>query len=89
MNSIMSIWQLQDAKSKFSQLVEKAITNGPQFVTKRGVEAVVVVSKEKYVELTKQKNSLVELLKNTPKVNLDLKRSKESIRDLEFLNPWP
>jgi antitoxin Phd len=85
----MSIWQLQDAKSKFSQLVEKAITNGPQVVTKLGVEAVVVVSKEKYVELTKQKNSLVELLKNTPKVNLDLKRSKESIRDLEFLNPWP
>jgi antitoxin Phd len=68
----MSIWQLQDAKSKFSQLVEKARTNGPQVVTKRVVEAVVVVSKEKYVELTKQKNSLVELLKNTPKVNLDL-----------------
>ena len=64
-------------ESKFSQLVEKAITNGPQVVTKRGVEAVVVVSKEKNVELTKQKNSLVELLKNTPKVTLDLKRSKE------------
>ena len=34
MNS--NIWQLQDAKSKFSQLVENAMHNKPQFVTKHG-----------------------------------------------------
>ena len=37
-------WQLQDAKSKFSQLVENAICNEPQFVTKHGHQAVVVLS---------------------------------------------
>ena len=35
-------WQLQDAKSKFSQLVENAMSNEPQFVTKHGNNAVVV-----------------------------------------------
>ena len=29
-------WQLQDAKSKFSQLVENAMSSEPQFVTKHG-----------------------------------------------------
>lgn len=80
----MNVWQLQEAKSKFSQLVEEAMTNGPQVVTKHGIESVVVVSKEKYSALTKKKNSLADLLEYAPKATLELKRSKETIRDLEF-----
>ena len=37
-------WQLQEAKSKFSHIVEKACNEGPQFVTKHGDNAVVVIS---------------------------------------------
>lgn len=80
----MKVWQLQEAKSKFSQLVEEAMTNGPQVVTKHGIESVVVVSKEEYSALTKKKNSLADLLQRAPKATLELKRSKETIRDLEF-----
>ena len=43
-----NIWQLQDAKSKFSQLVENAMHNKPQFVTKHGNNAVVILSFEEY-----------------------------------------
>lgn len=37
-------WQLQDVKSKFSQLVEKAIHHEPQFVTKHGNNGIVILS---------------------------------------------
>lgn len=46
-------WQLQDAKSKFSQLVEKAMLNEPQFVTRHGDNAVVILSFEDYKKITK------------------------------------
>ena len=35
-------WQLQEAKAKFSELVQKAIDEGPQTVTRHGKDAVVV-----------------------------------------------
>ena len=46
-----TIWKLQDAKAKFSQVVEDALKIGPQFVTRRGHKAVVVVSVEEYEKL--------------------------------------
>ena len=39
-------WQLQEAKAKFSELVQKAIDEGPQTVTRHGKDAVVVLSAE-------------------------------------------
>jgi prevent-host-death family protein len=36
-------WQVQDAKARFSELLEASLTEGPQIVTKRGVEAAVLV----------------------------------------------
>ena len=40
----MAKWQLQDAKAKFSKVVDDAVAKGPQIVTKRGVDTAVVVS---------------------------------------------
>ena len=36
-------WPVQDAKARFSELLETALAEGPQIVTKRGVEAAVVL----------------------------------------------
>lgn len=36
-------WQVQDAKARFSELLETALKNGPQVVTRRGAEAAVLV----------------------------------------------
>jgi prevent-host-death family protein len=38
-----STWQVQDAKARFSELLETALAEGPQIVTKRGAEAAVLV----------------------------------------------
>ena len=41
-------WQLQTAKSQFSQLVRRALAEGPQYVTRQGKDAVVVVPTEEF-----------------------------------------
>lgn len=79
-------WQLQDAKSKFSQLVDSAMQDKPQFVTKHGNNAVVVLSFEEYKKIIKPKNDLVSFLKNSPlsEIDLDITRSKDLPRDMEL-----
>ena len=46
-----NIWQLQEAKSKFSELVDKTLSNGVQFVTRRGKKAVAVMPIDEYERL--------------------------------------
>lgn len=79
-------WQLQDAKNKFSKLVDKAQHNGPQVVTKHGKDAVVVLSVNEYNKLTKPKTNLVKFFQASPlaKEHLVLTRSKETPRDIEL-----
>lgn len=81
-----NIWQLQEAKSKFSQLVEAAIQNKPQFVTKHGNNAVVVLSFEDYKKITKPQTDLVTFLRNSPlaEINLTTLREKDYPRDIEL-----
>ena len=65
-------WTLQDAKNKFSAVVEAASKGEPQHVTKRGVEAVVVLSAEEYERLSrldpKPKKTFIEHLLSAPKL---------------------
>ena len=79
-------WQLQDAKNKFSRLVDEARHNGPQTVTKHGKEAVVVLSIEEYRRLIRPATNLVQFFRSSPltEENLDLTRSKELPRDIEL-----
>lgn len=50
----MTRWQVQEAKQRFSELVRQAIDDGPQVVTRRGEDAVVVVSIEQYRRLRRR-----------------------------------
>lgn len=57
------VWQVQDAKARFSELLEASIKEGPQVVTKRGVEAAVLVPIEQWRRLEKMtKPNLKDLL---------------------------
>jgi len=47
----MPSWALQDAKARFSELVDETLKKGPQIVTRRGVETVVVVAMEEWKKL--------------------------------------
>ena len=62
----MKTWQLQEAKAKFSEVVEAALQEGPQAVTRRGDQAVVIVSHEAFVALSQLNLSLDEALAGAP-----------------------
>ncbi|HEV8075921.1 MAG TPA: type II toxin-antitoxin system Phd/YefM family antitoxin [Candidatus Acidoferrum sp.] len=47
----MAKWQLQDAKSRFSELIDDTLEKGPQVVTRRGVDTAVVVSIDEWEKL--------------------------------------
>jgi antitoxin Phd len=49
----MSSWQVQDAKSRFSEFLDLTIKKGPQIVTRRGVETAVLVPIEEWNRLQK------------------------------------
>ena len=81
-----NVWQLQDAKAKFSHLVSLAIRNIPQVVTKHGNNAVVLLSFEQYQKLIKPKKDLIEFFKDSPLygLELNLERSKDLPRDIDL-----
>ena len=83
---MIDTWQLQDAKNRFSEVVKKALANGPQIVTKRGVETVIVLSVKEYRKLKRPKNSLVDFFKDSPlrDMDIDMKRSKEPAREIDL-----
>jgi antitoxin Phd len=59
----MASWQLQDAKARFSELIDATIEKGPQTVTRRGIEVAVLVPIEEWRRLQKSARlSLKELL---------------------------
>ena len=83
----MSKWQLQEAKNRLSEVVRKAADEGPQTITLRGEDAVVVVDAKEYARLTrKPKKTLVEFLRSSPlaAVSLDLTRSPDTGRPVDL-----
>ena len=78
------IWQLQEAKNKFSQVVNEALNKGPQVVTRRGKEIVVILSREDYGRLKKSQSGVVEFFQSSPLVGveLDLERDKTHPREV-------
>ena len=78
-------WQLQEAKNRFSEVVKAAESKGPQVITVRGQEAVVVVSINEYKRLAGRQQPLSEFLSNSPLkgLALDLRRPRDvSDRDM-------
>jgi prevent-host-death family protein len=81
-----NIWQLQEAKSKFSELVEQALADGVQIVTRRGQKTVVVLPFEEYQRLAKPSDSLAQFLMSSPLPGskLLIERDKRPPRDIEI-----
>ena len=76
-------WQLQEAKSRFSELVDLTLKEGPQLVTRRGEEAVVILADNDYRRLSGQTPRLMDCLLNAPRGEpLAADRSRETVRDL-------
>ena len=79
-------WQLKDARANFSTLVNKAISDGPQIVTRHGKKAVVVVSLEEWMRRERHRGDLIEFFANSPlrEEAIEIKRQRDYPREIEF-----
>jgi prevent-host-death family protein len=61
-------WSVAQAKAKFSEVIEKAKSEGPQTITRNGRKAAVLVAAEEWERKTKPKykESLLEFFQNSP-----------------------
>lgn len=79
-------WQLQEAKSRFSELVNDAINDGYQTITKNGEPVVVLISKKEFEKLKIPKDSLLDFFLQAPfpEEDLDIKRNKDTGREIDL-----
>jgi prevent-host-death family protein len=59
-------WTVAEAKAKFSEMIERAMTEGPQTITRKGRTAAVVVGAEEWLRKTKRVGNLAEFLAASP-----------------------
>jgi prevent-host-death family protein len=85
--SLPQTWKLEDAKARFSELVRLARSQGPQTVSVRGEDAVVVISVEELERLkpaAASRKPLVPFLESLHLEGLDITREPDHGRDVEL-----
>ena len=79
----MAKWQLQDAKTRLSELIEDAHTKGAQIITRHGAERAVILSMAEYRALTAHRPDLRAYLMSGPKVDdFEAPRERDMGRDV-------
>jgi prevent-host-death family protein len=71
-------WTVAEAKAKFSEIIERAVSEGPQTITNRGRTAAIVVGAEEWERKTKRVGNLAEFFAGSP-----LRGSKLKVRRLK------
>jgi prevent-host-death family protein len=82
-------WQLQTAKARFSEVFRLARSKGPQWITRQGKEAVVVLPAEEFERLTGRRNQaadIVQFFSQSPlaAAGIDLRRKPDFGRSVEL-----
>lgn len=82
----MATWQVQQAKTRLSKVIDDAQIKGPQIITRHGAERAVILSMDEYRSLTTRKPDLRDFLLNGPKFDedLDITRDSDTGREVEF-----
>ncbi|MEX1118548.1 MAG: type II toxin-antitoxin system Phd/YefM family antitoxin [Terrimicrobiaceae bacterium] len=76
-------WQIQEAKNRFSEVVDRALSDGPQMITRHGRATVVIVSAQEYARETRQEK-LSTILRECPAKGWLVSRDKDVGRTLRF-----
>jgi prevent-host-death family protein len=79
-------WTVAEAKAKFSEVIERAMSEGPQTITRKGRTAAVIVGAEEWERKTHRAGNLAEFLAASPLrgSGLIVRRGKERPRKLEL-----
>ncbi len=80
------VWQLQEAKARFSELVSEVEHGGYQTITKNGHEVAIIISKEEFENLRKPKNTLLDFFREAPypEVDLEIERTDDLGREIDL-----
>jgi prevent-host-death family protein len=81
-----AIWPVAEAKARFSEMIDRALRDGPQTITRKGKQAVVVVSVEEWQRKTRRTGNLAEFFAASPlrDSGLKVKRTKDGPRAVEL-----
>ena len=77
-------WQLQDAKSHFSEVIERAKQGEVQIITKYGKKTAVIISYDNYLKYKQENKSLLDILRREPYFDFEFERSKDTGRNIDF-----
>jgi len=79
-------WTVAEAKAKFSEVIERAMSEGPQTITRKGRRAAVIVGVEEWERKTHRGGNLAEFFAASPLrgSGLKLRRMKDRPRKLEL-----
>lgn len=80
----MAKWKVQEAKARFSELLDKANEEGPQVVARHGKDRAVVLSIDEYRKLKARKPSFKDWILSMPKGDLKTRRRKDRPRKIVF-----
>lgn len=82
----MSTWQLQEVKARLSEVVRLCLTDGPQMMSIRGKEEVVILSKKEYETLLGGKKNLFDFMQSSPLKGseIEVERDKFDLREINF-----
>lgn len=72
------VWQVQEAKNCFSELVDEAIAHGPQVITRRGKETAVLLSYDEFRKLSAPPMKLSEFFRNSLMAEADLEITRDT-----------
>lgn len=86
MVELFRTWQIKDARANFSTLVDRAISEGPQVVTRNGKKTVIVVSADEWERRRRRDGDLVEFFATSPlrEEKLEIERAIDYPREIEF-----
>jgi len=77
-------WQIQEAKARFSELIERALKEGPQTVTRHGKAVAVLIRSDEYRRLRTKGKSLKALLAAAPLRGVEISRSRDTGRAVDL-----
>ena len=77
-------WQIQQAKARFSEMVARALKEGPQTITRLGKPVAVLLPADEYRRLRTRGKSLKAHLAAAPLEGVELRRSREHARRVDF-----
>jgi len=81
----MATWQIQEAKTRLSEVIERARVEGPQTITRHGKERAVVLSIEDYRSLAAHRPDFKAYLLGGPKVDdFSIERDRDAGRAVEL-----